>query len=557
MDFLSKAYAQLSDLFRSMTVGARITTAVLLAVVVLSVGYLFTFHVSGPDTYLLGGRSFTTRELDQVQAALAQAGLGSFVVEGSRVKIPSGQQAQYVAAMADGDALPVDFAEDLLKVLGEASPFIGSEQRRAQEKAATLRLLSSSISQLEGIESAHVFYDVKEKKTGFKKETIASATVKVTPLSSRPLSPEKIRAVRSIVSGMVAEISPKQVSVVNNLSGRTYVGTGEDGAGSALDDPFISFTRDHEERYRTKVAQALDWVPGVTVAVNVELYREVNNSEESITYDGQPLALTSDSQTRKSSASTSSPGGRPGPAAQLPLAPNSRAAVTQSSKMTDQENDQQKEKTESVVDTTRSSSERPDMTPEKVSVSIGVPRSYYVSLWQQENPPPEGEEPKQPSNNELAEIEQREGAKIRDYVLPIITVPDKAVPTDIVYVASFTEVPMADLPVESMATGVVTWLASNWSTVGMIVLVLLSLMMLRSMIRSAPPEMQTVPEPRILSFETGEEVPPVETPQQKVARTLKRRSEGEPNLRDELAEMVREDPDAAATILRSWIGNTG
>ncbi|MEX0711123.1 MAG: hypothetical protein WD278_02160, partial [Pirellulales bacterium] len=29
------------------------------------------------------------------------------------------------------------------------------------------------------------------------------------------------------------------------------------------------------------------------------------------------------------------------------------------------------------------------------------------------------------------------------------------------------------------------------------------------------------------------------------------------SLRDELVEMVREDPDAAAGILRTWIGNAG
>ena len=41
MDFLNKAIAQLSDLFRSMTPGARITAGLLLAVVVVSMGYLF------------------------------------------------------------------------------------------------------------------------------------------------------------------------------------------------------------------------------------------------------------------------------------------------------------------------------------------------------------------------------------------------------------------------------------------------------------------------------------------------------------------------------------
>ena len=42
-----------------------------------------------------------------------------------------------------------------------------------------------------------------------------------------------------------------------------------------------------------------------------------------------------------------------------------------------------------------------------------------------------------------------------------------------------------------------------------------------------------------------------EAPQKRFAKRL---ASG-PSLKDELAEMVREDPDAAASILRTWIGN--
>ena len=48
MDFLNKAFAQLSDLFRSMTPGARLTAGLLLVVVIVSLGYLFTHDMSGP-----------------------------------------------------------------------------------------------------------------------------------------------------------------------------------------------------------------------------------------------------------------------------------------------------------------------------------------------------------------------------------------------------------------------------------------------------------------------------------------------------------------------------
>ncbi len=42
---------------------------------------------------------------------------------------------------------------------------------------------------------------------------------------------------------------------------------------------------------------------------------------------------------------------------------------------------------------------------------------------------------------------------------------------------------------------------------------------------------------------------------QNIRNRLKRRPPGGPSLRDELSELVKEDPDAAVTVLRSWIGN--
>jgi flagellar M-ring protein FliF len=38
------------------------------------------------------------------------------------------------------------------------------------------------------------------------------------------------------------------------------------------------------------------------------------------------------------------------------------------------------------------------------------------------------------------------------------------------------------------------------------------------------------------------------------ARRLRRMTGSGPSLRDELSELVKDDPDSAANILRSWIG---
>src|SRR5688572_14246426 len=123
MDFVNQAYAQLLELLRSMSAGTRIATALLLAVVVISLAYLFQYPLAGGDEYLLGGRPFTPSELTAIEAAFAKAGLGKSQIVGSQIRIPRGQKDAYLAAIADGNALPADFYKYLDDAIGADSPF--------------------------------------------------------------------------------------------------------------------------------------------------------------------------------------------------------------------------------------------------------------------------------------------------------------------------------------------------------------------------------------------------------------------------------------------------
>ena len=84
MDFLNKAVAQLSELFRSMTPGARLTAGLLLVVVVVSLGYLFRYETSGADVYLMNGEPIQGGEMNEMVAAFGKAGLTDFEIQGNK-----------------------------------------------------------------------------------------------------------------------------------------------------------------------------------------------------------------------------------------------------------------------------------------------------------------------------------------------------------------------------------------------------------------------------------------------------------------------------------------
>jgi flagellar M-ring protein FliF len=88
---------------------------------------------------------------------------------------------------------------------------------------------------------------------------------------------------------------------------------------------------------------------------------------------------------------------------------------------------------------------------------------------------------------------------------------------------------------------------------GMLGLALFSLVMLRSMIRAVPSSPRPGGAAGALPAQP-EEAGSEESATSVSARRLERFTGGGPSLRDELTDLVQEDTDAAANILRTWIG---
>ena len=125
-------------------------------------------------------------------------------------------------------------------------------------------------------------------------------------------------------------------------------------------------------------------------------------------------------------------------------------------------------------------------------------------------------------------------------------------------VSTYTDLPgQPRRPADRCSAGS-TWLADNWQTLAMIVLGCFCLLMLRSMVRSTAGR----PAPTQLRLHwpvrTARDWPrrPTRTTSPEPAAALRKRFQSSgPNLKAELHELVKENPDAAANVLRMWIGD--
>ena len=552
MDFLNKAFAQLADLFRSMTPAARITTGLLLAVVVISLGYLFTHQVSGPDCDLMNGVPVQPAHLQTMKAAFAQAGLNSYEIHGTQIRVPRQERDRYMAALAEGNALPPNIHTVFDEALLETSAFMSGREREQRLRIAKQKMLSLIISEMTGIQSAYVLYD-SETRSGLTGSKVITASVSVKPIGNEHLDNSQVASIRHLVAGAIAGLKAENVTVAD-LAGVIHHAGGSDGVGSATDNLFVSLTRIHEQRWKEKILDALVYVPGVRVTPTVELDPERINRVKKVKYDPKGIIIHQSSEESSRSRESSATAGRPGFQAQQANTATSLASMT-SGGPTESEDDSKTETT-TAPNTEQTETEKEGLTPKRVSVGISIPSSYFKKIWKERNPPEDGQEPQTPDAGALATIEAEEKTKIQKLVaamLPAVTGVDDL--TQLVAVTSFTDIPGEEIPAPGTSEKALVWFAQHWGTFGMVGLALFSLVMLRSMIRAVPsspaPGGATATLP-----EQAEEAQSEESAAAASARRLARFTGSGPSLRDELAELVQEDTDAAANILRTWIGTT-
>ncbi len=554
MDFLNKAMAQVSDLFRSMTPGARVTAGLLLAVVVVSVGYLFHQGVSGPDAYLFGGEPQPDSVLTRVEAAIAKAGLSDYQREGNRIRVPSGQQAKYLAAVADAGALPPNFNTILENALDKGGPWESREATRERLKVARQQTLSEIIRAMNWVENAIVLYDDHESR-GLR--TLSSvnqvtASVSVKPIIGETLTAVRVKNIQTLVAHAV-NMKPTDVAVTNLGEGGPAGGNG-DIDWNIFDDDYLKTKVAYEAQKRQSILGALRDIPGVRVEVNADF----NDTVEETTHNVKPdpkTAVRHESESQETSTQSSgNAGGRPGFSSQGPA----RQAVAATTPESKNETTSKTSDADNVVGMEDSRITKKGYTPREVSATVTIPSSYIKSVWIARNPAATAP----PKPEDLTIVQTDVVQKVENIVDPLLVLQaNKGENTyKHVRVVVLDTLPAPTIEPPSMASQAVAWTGRYWSTVAMLGVAMFSLLVLRSVVKGTPsdPAATTASAPHSpLTLHTAEPTDAAEGDDSEESNRPKLRLKKGSSVKDDLVEIVREDPDAAADILRSWISKAG
>ncbi|MEN6404904.1 MAG: hypothetical protein ABFC77_00380 [Thermoguttaceae bacterium] len=534
MDFLNRAYSQLHDLFRSMTPGSRWAAALSAVVALSSLGYLLTHQTVTPDADLMHGVPVAASQLPKMEAALAKANLTNYRIDGASIRVPRGQEPVYMGALVDAKALPPNIGEALIAAVSNGNAFESRDARDERLKIARQTEMSLVIRSMPGIENAFVLYDV-DMKTGFQREKLITATVSVKPVGDTQLDEARISSIRYFIAGAIAGLKPENVTV-SDLNGRTWHGIAED-AGSADENLYISLKRTYEQDLKAKILNALCFIPKVTVEPTVVLDRErlTHFRQEKRTPNDEPRPAGSTRSPRCSVLPNTAAildsllSGSTGDAPPTPAASGSHEQIER----------------ESV-----------GLTPIQARVSVGVPVSYFKKIWQEQHAVEPGHSVGSPDLAALDRIRAEESEKIRRHVAQLLPSPESpAKAAELVTVTTFQDI---STPVEKVAhdyvQDVLAWLQQSWRTLSVLGLALIGLLVLRSIVRQLP--RPSIPEPT-----ASESIAMPEGFMRDDATTnaapsphAKRFREPAPAYHDEISELVDRDPDAAANVLRHWIG---
>jgi flagellar M-ring protein FliF len=204
-----------------------------------------------------------------------------------------------------------------------------------------------------------------------------------------------------------------------------------------------------------------------------------------------------------------------------------------------------------------------------VNVSILIPESHYRKVALQKfrlsNPGKLDSDAPVPTDAELAAIRADEEKAIR---AAVETIPvggrEGADRKTMISVQTYTDLPIPEVPEPTLAENTLVWLAGSWSTLALIFLVLISLGMMFSWLKS--PINGAGSTDKRFEDGFGLEIPSI--PIDQLDLSSEKSADGSEDgrrrppalevtgqeMKEDLSTIIKENPDAAVNLIKAWIG---
>ena len=563
MNQFNQFMQQMQSLFAGMTSQSKLMAILLTTGIGISSVYLIQSAATGNGAmvYLLNGMVFDDEELVRIQFALGNAGLRGWEAVGHQIRVPKSSSQTYYKAITDGKAVPERMGSAVETALNNNTFLESTKTTEAKHMAAKLKDLERGIKSMDPmIQQALVTYD--EQRLGFASDRAKVASVLIKTRAGKELSGDIRLGIIVAIEKSFAGIKQSNIVLVcNGIPTQT-----SDDPAAMQQSKYYQLKSQQEEKIRREAERLLMDYGNIRLGVNVEIDPVASEKSESITFNEKPTKIQSVSSKKDAKTQRMGTGGKPG------TEPNSFSANKgQSINQTPDQNSETKEQSESeklVTGNTLTQTEKIGLQTKLVSVSVSIPYSYYrkaaIYKWQEANPGKPIKEFPEMTPSELTAIQtdtERSIQKKINAILPKVSAGEDKSPR--VAVESYQDMSVPEPPAISISERAMDWLSQSWQTLALIGLVGIALISLRSFAK-------TVPTANDSDFERGFDLPlddasdidlSLLSDEENGAFDPSSESDDAPprlrttggDIKNDLTAMVRENPDAAATMLRNWI----
>lgn len=546
MEFLKRSWAQTQAFLSQLSVTARWLIGCLLIIFVL-IGWLMLQYVAKPQ--LMPITQFAGERQAEVAARLQASGI-NVKTEAGQLLVSADQYDQAMVALVNSDLMAADTAAAFDDLIARQSPWQSNAQNAQAFLLAKQKVLSQIVGKMVGVRSASVLLSMPDKQ-GFGATYVRpSGSVNVMMKASKRVDKRLVDAIAGLVSGAVAEMAPQDVVVVDANHGRQFTVKSPD---DILPGETLELVQQLEHRYRDKITEVLGYIPGVIIAVNVRIDPvHIKHIEEYNYEESEPLKTEFTREVeRRDTQNSGEPGARPNTG--LDIAGGTSTGTSETI------NEARNEFNEKNL-TRRTQTTETGHTTKQVSVTVNVPRSYFIGVFKQGKPVDLDAE--EPSDDVLKPIIEQQLVQIEAQVEPLIIV-DQNSGTVRAHMIPDRDKLLALTGLAGVGVspgGVSGFLESGWAKpAGLALLAAMSLGIMFSMVRKAS-QMPELPSAEDLSGVPpqlpGDEEVAGEAPEADDTMVGVELSEEELEVRrmaDQIADMINESPYEAASLLNRWV----
>ena len=532
MDSLRRTFDQYAALFKAMTPSQRGTLVAVPLMLAVAFGVLMFRDGSATYVALSYGKSFSTEEIINAEQTLKEKGLSDFRREGRQILAPAGEAEKYNAALLEAGSLPENWAEELEKQIENKSIFASRDELVAMKEIALAKQLHRVLRAVPDIEDASVMWDRPKSRRFGGESPKVTALVSVRPRPGREISSQLVGSLRAAVANMVPDLTAGNVTVFDESTGIAHT---PDQAGDPFDSRLMQRVREFTKNYERQISRALDYIPNVVVTVNVDLENIKSSTERATKVNPkETVALHSNEFTRSETSRDQPSRAEPGNVSNRPRELQSAAGQDRSRNLT--ESNTQAVSATSFIVTDR---ELIAAMPRAVQVSVAIPEDYYRGVALKRGlSEGDTDQSKQDFQKAVDALKTEEEQKVKAMVVTQIPAgsPDSAI-----QVSSIVRLDPEPRITAPSWTEIGREIVSEWGSAAALSLMALGALWMLSRNMQKLPDAPALPPPA-LDLLTEDEPPP-DRPKQPVEVTA----------RDELQNVVRDNPEMTASVLMKWL----